>query len=123
MHLSATPRRLALLDRDGTIVVDKVSLRDPVESTLPQARLNGRDCADAGSQWFDHQSVGNRARLFRPCDARADSYPAAVHAGDCEAASPVYAAGRSGLGEKTGTVRFGGAGTSKAYARTEARQG
>jgi histidinol phosphatase-like enzyme len=52
--MKATPvsRRLALIDRDGTIIVDKVYFRDPTESSLRPAQLKACDSSGTqGSHW------------------------------------------------------------------------
>ncbi len=49
MHVSPAPRRLALIDRDGTIIVDKVYLRDPDGIEFVPGAIEGlRLLRDAG---------------------------------------------------------------------------
>jgi D-glycero-D-manno-heptose 1,7-bisphosphate phosphatase len=75
MRGTAGPRRLALIDRDGTIIVDKVYLSDPDGIEFAPGAIDGlRLLRDAGFALvlITNQS-GNRAGLFRPHYARADS--------------------------------------------------
>ena len=49
MKKTATPRRLALIDRDGTIIIDKVYLRDPDGIEFAPGAIDGlRLLRDAG---------------------------------------------------------------------------
>src|SRR5271154_3266827 len=41
MHESAAPKRVALIDRDGTIIVDKVYLRDPDRIEFAPGAIDG----------------------------------------------------------------------------------
>ena len=46
---TAAPRRLALIDRDGTIIVDRVYLRDPDRNRVCAGAIEGlRLLRDAG---------------------------------------------------------------------------
>ena len=52
MNETAAPRRLALIDRDGTIIVDKVYLSDPDGIEFAPARSRACDCCGTrGSRW------------------------------------------------------------------------
>ena len=53
MKKTATPRRLALIDRDGTIIIDKVYLRDPDGIEFAPGAIDGlRLLRDEDSCWF-----------------------------------------------------------------------
>ena len=48
MKETAAPKRLALIDRDGTIIVDKVYLRDPDENLIEFISYDEGDLARYG---------------------------------------------------------------------------
>jgi len=71
MKATPAPKRLALIDRDGTVIVDKVYLRDPDGIEFALGAVGGlRPLRDAGFALFliTNQS-GIARRLFRRYDA------------------------------------------------------
>jgi D-glycero-D-manno-heptose 1,7-bisphosphate phosphatase len=71
MKATPAPKRLALIDRDGTVIVDKVYLRDPDGIEFALGAVGGlRLLRDAGFALFliTNQS-GIARRLFRRYDA------------------------------------------------------
>ena len=75
MKETAAPKRLALIDRDGTIIVDKVYLSDPDGIEFAPGAIEGlRLLRDAG---FTLVLITNQSGIargyFDVCDAWADS--------------------------------------------------
>jgi D-glycero-D-manno-heptose 1,7-bisphosphate phosphatase len=71
MKATPAPKRLALIDRDGTVIVDKVYLRDPDGIEFALGAVGGlRLLRDVGFALFliTNQS-GIARRLFRRYDA------------------------------------------------------
>ena len=63
MNQSAAPRRVALIDRDGTIIVDKVYLRDPGGIQFAPGAIEGlRLLRDAG---FELVLITNQSGIAR----------------------------------------------------------